>query len=166
MNEKPKLDLSPSRFETSREMLLAGLIERYNIKSHEGIGDQWGQFASTATQIGDRVGSDSFGASFNRDAKGNFDYLTGVEVISSSKLPAAIKTLRIAAPSYAVFIHTGHVEAIKGTFDAIWSWCKKSGRKCSDAPLFERYGPQFDPKTGAGGLEIWIPVEPQDSNRQ
>ncbi|TIN58627.1 MAG: AraC family transcriptional regulator, partial [Mesorhizobium sp.] len=29
----------------------------------------------------------------------------------------------------------------------------------ADAPEFERYGPEFDPRSGKGGLEIWIPVK-------
>jgi len=28
-----------------------------------------------------------------------------------------------------------------------------------DAPEFERYGPEFDPRSGNGGLEIWVPVK-------
>jgi AraC family transcriptional regulator len=28
----------------------------------------------------------------------------------------------------------------------------------ADAPNFERYEETFDPATGNGGLEIWVPV--------
>jgi AraC family transcriptional regulator len=27
------------------------------------------------------------------------------------------------------------------------------------APMLERYGDAFDPRTGNGGLEIWVPVK-------
>jgi AraC family transcriptional regulator len=27
------------------------------------------------------------------------------------------------------------------------------------APCFERYPPKFDPATGLGGFEIWLPLE-------
>ena len=30
--------------------------------------------------------------------------------------------------------------------------------KVVEAPWFEYYGESFDPQTGTGGLEIWIPV--------
>jgi len=33
-----------------------------------------------------------------------------------------------------------------------------SGLKAADAPNFERYGETFDPATGNGGFEIWVPV--------
>ena len=29
----------------------------------------------------------------------------------------------------------------------------------ADAPNFERYDDKFDPSTGNGGLEIWVPVQ-------
>ena len=29
----------------------------------------------------------------------------------------------------------------------------------ADAPSFERYGKKFDPRTGNGGFEIWLPVK-------
>jgi AraC family transcriptional regulator len=28
-----------------------------------------------------------------------------------------------------------------------------------NAPNFERYAEDFDPNTGMGGVEIWIPIE-------
>jgi len=28
----------------------------------------------------------------------------------------------------------------------------------ADAPTFERYDEKFDPATGNGGLEIWVPI--------
>lgn len=29
----------------------------------------------------------------------------------------------------------------------------------ADAPLFERYGENFDGQSGMGGVELWIPIE-------
>jgi AraC family transcriptional regulator len=33
-----------------------------------------------------------------------------------------------------------------------------SGFKAADAPSFERYDETFDPVTGDGGFEIWVPI--------
>jgi AraC family transcriptional regulator len=30
----------------------------------------------------------------------------------------------------------------------------------ADAPDFERYDADFDPRTGMGGVEIWVPLAP------
>ncbi|HEX5230778.1 MAG TPA: GyrI-like domain-containing protein, partial [Bradyrhizobium sp.] len=60
---------------------------------------------------------------------------------------------------YAVFAHRDHVSTIRRTINTIWNeWLPASGLKAADAPNFERYDANFDPVTGNGGLEIWIPV--------
>ncbi|WP_227699737.1 GyrI-like domain-containing protein [Raoultella ornithinolytica] len=42
----------------------------------------------------------------------------------------------------------------------MWSkWLPESGHEAADAANFERYGAEFDPRTGTGGLEIWIPLK-------
>ena len=38
-------------------------------------------------------------------------------------------------------------------------WLPESGHEVADAPDFERYGPEFDPTTGNGGLEVWVPLK-------
>jgi AraC family transcriptional regulator len=35
----------------------------------------------------------------------------------------------------------------------------QAGLKVASAPCFERYTEKFNPKTGMGGMEIWIPLE-------
>jgi AraC family transcriptional regulator len=43
---------------------------------------------------------------------------------------------------------------------AIWSqWLPSSGHKFADAPFFERYDNRFDPRTGEGEVELWLPLE-------
>ena len=43
---------------------------------------------------------------------------------------------------------------------AIWSeWLPRSGRQIEELPTLERYGPEFDARTGNGGLEVWLPVK-------
>ena len=60
---------------------------------------------------------------------------------------------------YAVFTHRDHISTIRRTINTIWNhWLPASGLKAADAPNFERYDENFDPLTGNGGLEIWVPV--------
>ena len=33
------------------------------------------------------------------------------------------------------------------------------GAEPADGPNFERYGASFNPRTGTGGFEVWIPVK-------
>jgi AraC family transcriptional regulator len=69
--------------------------------------------------------------------------------------------LPIDARRYAVFSHTGHVSALPKTIDSIWmTWVPDCGLKIArKAPCFERYSSEFNPQTGLGGMEIWVPLE-------
>ena len=90
---------------------------------------------------------------------GNFDYIAGVEVSDFSDLPRRFSRVRIAEQKYVVFAHGEHISTIRRTVNTIWNhWLPASGLKAADAPSFERYDQNFDPLTGNGGLEIWVPV--------
>jgi AraC family transcriptional regulator len=152
--------LKPPRFETSKPLLIAGISERC---THEnggaGIPNQWQKFHQTVDNIPDRVGKVAYGVCCNGDDSG-FDYIAGVEVADFSDLPREFARVRIPEQKYAVFTHTEHISTIRRTVNTIWNhWLPVSGMKAADAPSFERYDENFDPATGNGGLEIWIPVK-------
>ena len=68
--------------------------------------------------------------------------------------------VRLAARRYAVFTHAEHVSSIPETIDAIWNkWLPDSGLKGAEAPCFECYTEAFNPQTGKGGIEIWVPIQ-------
>lgn len=70
--------------------------------------------------------------------------------------------MRIKAPeaTYAIFSYAGHISEIRSVFRAILGeWLPASGRQHANAPTLERYGAAFDPMTGNGGYEIWIPLK-------
>ena len=74
--------------------------------------------------------------------------------------PADFTQVRLVPQRYAVFSHTEHVSSIPKTIDAIWSkWVPDSGLNVAEVPCFERYTDDFNPQTGMGGMEIWIPVQ-------
>ena len=41
-----------------------------------------------------------------------------------------------------------------------WVIARYEGDKLVELRRFERYGEQFDSETGAGGVEIWLPIRP------
>jgi AraC family transcriptional regulator len=152
--------LSPPRFETLRPLLLAGLVERYDCQASGGIPDQWQRFSSYLGTLPGQVDPTAYGAKFNFDGDSNFDYMCGVEVASAAGLPKGITSLAVPAQKYVVFDHRGHVAGVRATFQAIWSeWFPTSGHEPVDGPTFERYGREFNPLTGLGGFEIWIPIK-------
>jgi AraC family transcriptional regulator len=153
-------NLQAPRFATSKPLLVAGVGERYDCESSAAIPGQWQRFHQSVDHIPGRVGKVAYGVCCNGDDAGNFDYIAGVEVSDFSDLPREFSRVRIPEQKYAVFTHSDHISTIRRTINTIWNhWLPASGLKAADAPNFERYDENFDPLTGNGGLEIWIPVK-------
>ena len=162
MDSTPATDLQPPRFAAGKALLVAGIGERYNHCDSGGaaIPSQWQQLHYKLGEIPDRVGNVAYGVCCNGDDSGNFDYIAGVEVSDFSGLPRQFARVRIPAQRYVVFSHAEHISTIRRTVMAIWNhWLPQSGLEVADAPNFERYDERFDPSTGNGGLEIWVPVQ-------
>jgi len=159
MNSTCMDNLAAPRFEISRPLLIAGISERYNHENGAGIPNQWQRFHQRVADVPGRVGKVAYGVCTNGDDAGNFDYIAGVEVSDFSDLPREFASVRIGEQRYAVFTHRDHVSTIRRTINTIWnSWLPASNLKAADAPTFERYDEKFDPLTGNGGFEIWVPV--------
>ncbi|WP_291685184.1 AraC family transcriptional regulator [Bradyrhizobium sp.] len=153
-------NLQAPRFETGKPLLIAGIGERYNHENGAGIPGQWHRFHQSVANIPGRIGKVAYGVCCNGDDAGNFDYIAGVEVSDFSDLPREFSKVRIPEQRYAVFTHLDHISTIRRTVNTIWNhWLPASGLKAADAPSFERYDENFDPLTGNGGLEIWVPVK-------
>ena len=152
-------NLAPPRFETTKAILVAGPTERISCDNGAIIPGLWHRFHQEVGEIPARVGNVAYGVCCNGDDAGNFDYIAGVEVADFSDLPRRFARIRIPEQRYAVFTHAEHVASIRRTVNTIWNqWLPASGFKAADAPNFERYDEKFDPATGNGGFEIWIPV--------
>jgi predicted transcriptional regulator YdeE len=151
--------LGAPRFESSRELLIAGLNESYTFESRRNIPAQWNRFVPHLGKIPGQSAQHSFGVCWNYKPERGFDYLSGVEVSATDGLPAGFTHVRLPQQRYAVFEHRDHVSSIGQTIDAIWTkWAPDCGLKLANSPCFERYTEEFDPKTGVGGIEIWIPL--------
>src|SRR5882762_5684874 len=160
MDETLLATLEPPRFENFKTLLIAGLSERYTSETCANIPAQWQRFAPHLGHIPGQVGHTAYGVICNSDDAGNTEYICGVEVSDFSRLPAEFSRLRIPEQRYAVFAHRDHIAAIRRTWFTIWNkWLPESGHQVVEAPEFERYGEEFDPRTGTGGLEIWIPIQ-------
>ena len=155
--------LEAPRFENAKAFLVAGVGERISCDNGAIIPGLWQRFHHAVADI--PAGADkaatpvAYGVCCNGDDAGNFDYIAGIEVLDFSDLPGRFSRIRIPAQRYAVFSHTEHIASIRRTVNAIWNhWLPASGLTAADAPNFERYDARFDPATGNGGLEIWVPL--------
>jgi len=160
MNHSILKDLVEPRFESRNAFLVAGLSVRYDYEScGAGIPAQWQRFAPYLGNVPGQAGSYAYGVRYNSDDSG-LDYMCGVEVGEFSQLAPELSRVRVPANRYAVFTHSGHISAIRSTWHTVWNkWLPKSGHQLADAPDFERYGKEFDPRSGSGEVEIWVPLK-------
>jgi len=159
MDQSLIVPLNPPRFETGRTLLIAGLGERYTFETNQGIPLLWQRFTPWLGNVPGQVGTVAYGVCCNSDGAGNFEYIAGVEVASFDDLPAEFRPVRIPRHRYAVFTHGNHISTIRGTWYTIMNqWFPQSGHELADAADFEQYDDRFDPHTGSGEVEIWLPL--------
>jgi predicted dithiol-disulfide oxidoreductase (DUF899 family)/predicted transcriptional regulator YdeE len=162
IERSPTPVLQPPRFEVAKPLFIAGLSRRYNSDDIAGIPRQWESFAPQIGHIPGQTGSAAYGVVSNFCASGDsFQYISGVEVVDLSGLPDEFSGIRLPSQQYAVFSHRENISKIRNTIDAIMiQWLPTSGKELADSVGFlERYGKEFDPQTGMGDVEIWVPVK-------
>jgi AraC family transcriptional regulator len=160
MDALKTIALAEPRFEEKPPRLFAGLNEKFSTKNVGGIPSLWQRFNTYWGSIPHLVNGAAYGICHAYDDAGNFDYIAGVEVTEFTDQPPEFFRLRVAAQRYAVFSHAGHVSDIRSVCHTIWNkWLPDSCLKAADTPMQERYHARFDPATGSGGFEIWLPVK-------
>jgi predicted transcriptional regulator YdeE len=153
------MKLNAPRFANAPERIIAGFNATYAFNDTSNIPAQWDYFAPHIGKVPGQQGTETFGVSWNC-TKNSFDYLAGVAVANDANLGSEYIAVRLPARRYAIFQHTGNIATIKTTFDTICNqWVPECGLKVANAPWLERYTEAFDPKTGDGGFEIWLPLE-------
>lgn len=155
--------MQPLRYEDDRQMLVAGLGGDFTQATVLDIPALWMRFAPHIGKLMDEVGTNAYGVISGEMTSGTdgFHYLSCVEVKSPSNLPKDFETFVIPAQRYAVFGHSSHVSKLGETIGTIWrDWWPKSGHQHAGTPnLIERYSKEFNPETGFGGMEVWIPIK-------
>jgi AraC family transcriptional regulator len=164
MKKSPAVQLEAPRIENAKALRIAGLREHYTSETMKNIPELWLRFGPHLGNIPGQVGRVAYGSCFNALSPDGINYLAGVEVSSSSGLPGDFSVVTIPAQKYAIFPHRGHVSELRETLDAIDKWLPGSGLEaaCGSAEtpsFFERYSEEFDPRTGMGGMEVWVPIK-------
>ncbi|CAN7432117.1 AraC family transcriptional regulator [Rhizobium sp. LjRoot254] len=160
MDASTKPTLAEPKIEKRDRMLFAGLIKTYAMKDIGGIPALWEQFNAMDGGIPDIVNPKvAYGASLSYTEETGCEYMAAVEVSSLADVPKEFQTATIPAATYAIFSQPGHITLMRPTIMSIWQdWLPRSGYTAEEAPLVEFYPSTFDPVTGNGGFEVWIPV--------
>jgi AraC family transcriptional regulator len=154
--------LAPPVVQNKPAMNFAGLSEIQPMENNR-IPQQWQKFGPHIGRIPGQVGSKCYGLCYaDCDASGKtLEYIAAVEVSGDAPPPAGLIRRSVPAHQYLVFTHTGHVSTVKDSYAHIWGEAiPASGHQpAGDPTCIEMYDERFDPQTGNGGFEIWVPVK-------
>ncbi|NQD96694.1 AraC family transcriptional regulator, partial [Pseudomonas sp. CrR25] len=116
MQPTSTFELPEPRLVDERELLIAGLGERFTAERAQGIAALWQRFVPHIGRVPGQQGGETFGVCCNPDEDGSFEYIAGVLVRRSDDLPAGWRHIQLPARRYAVFLHRGHISSIHETF--------------------------------------------------
>jgi AraC family transcriptional regulator len=160
MDATPDLKLAEPKIEARKPILLAGLAQTFAMKDIGGIPALWEKFNAWHAHIPNGVERAAYGVSLSYSEENGCEYMCGIEVSDASDLPKELTARAIPAATYAIFRQPGHVTLIRPTIATIWmNWLPHSRFTGEEKPMIEYYGPSFNPASGEGGFEIWLPVK-------
>ncbi|HEY4123104.1 MAG TPA: GyrI-like domain-containing protein [Rhizomicrobium sp.] len=154
------MTLKEPHIEKVGELKFVGLTEHVGYDGMQNIAGQWQRFMQDHyAAIENKLPEPPVGITTASNDDG-IEYFTAAGVTKFGATPKYLVNLTLAPALYAVFAHDGHVTQIRETYRAIWNdWFPKSGRAPAEAPGFERHNATFDPRTGNGGITIWLPIK-------
>jgi AraC family transcriptional regulator len=153
-----EIALSPPSFVEAPQMFVTGLAQRRGYDTTHLIPGQWQSFMTDfAWRIDDKTGDIPLGIAWDIDDNGEFNYMACVETRARVAPSDGLTSFAIAPRTWAVFGHEGHVEDLRLTYAAIWDrWLPSQKRIFDGGPCLERHRATFDPRTGEGGVDVWI----------
>lgn len=135
---------------------VVGLSTQCSFEDTSSIPGLWQSFNAQEDEVIGAVEGAAYGVCFDADETGQFRYTAGFEAAEKTE---GMDYVDLPAGRYAVFTHTGHVSDLPKTVYTIWNKSLPDlGLEPAKASDFERYDNRFDPETGRGTVEIWIPI--------
>ena len=163
MDPAEKTRLAPPRIEDHPAIRLAGLGAHYDGRTLANIPDQWTRAAPYFQEMtGNRVG-DAFAVVGRMDEETDgFDYFCGVPVAATKEVLPGLSVMTLPATRYAQFAHRGHISELRATCAAVFEDGLPDAKFEADHSYFsflEYYGPDFNPQTGLGTVEVWVAIK-------
>jgi AraC family transcriptional regulator len=142
--------------ETWPDRRIMGSLKRYDQTTNANIPHQWAAYNQADRHVPGEVYGAWYGVCANFGPDMSFDYMCGMEV-PTGDAPDDWTTLTLPAGRWAGFIVQAHLSTMQAAWGAIYRDHVGAGLTPRDGPSTEIYR-DFDPDTGEGGYEIWVPV--------
>ena len=160
------LSFAPPPLEPFGPLLLAGVqmshrLGRARMQVYSDVAQQWRDFAAMAHRLPLLPPRLGYGIGL-RIGDGEMDYFSGMVVSDKDRVPPEFAVLEIPALYCAVFAHHDHLAHLAGTMKLIFGTVLPMAaiEPAEDGPVMfiQRYGENFDPATGRGGIEVLVPI--------
>lgn len=157
--EAKAMKLEEPRIEKLGEQHFVGLPEFVTYGNMHTIAGQWQRFMSGPyNEVENKVPGIPVGIAAESTEEG-VHYLCAAEVSRFGRIPDGLTKITLAPQTYLVFAHSDHITTLRKTYEAIWNeWLPTHGRTVLEAPSLDKHNDTFDPRTGNGGVTIWIPI--------
>ena len=150
------VDVAPPELRERQAFRVVGLSVACSFENTSAIPGLWQAANAREGEIEGAVPGAAYGVCCDHDETGRFRYVAGVEAAGKTE---GMDHVDIPAGRYAVFTHKGHVSDLPKTVYTIWNKSLPDlGLEPAKAPDFERYDKRFNPETGRGAVEIWVPT--------
>lgn len=146
------------RIEQRPSLHLIGSICDYSLSDGDmlrALPLQWAALSPLIPRPAAGVEPVTFGVALPVQDPSCFRYMTAYPAAADDTPPRGLSLVTLPAGSYLAFQHDGHVTTLHRTVSAA---CE-GRRPIEGLPGFlEYYGPDFDPATGLGDIEVWLPL--------
>jgi AraC family transcriptional regulator len=152
------------RVENGRPLALVGMQGLYTDENRHTIPELWQRFAPRMESLPGRKGWTSYGLcrmqKASKDGKDALLYAAALETDPDSPVPEGMLRFEVPPARYAVFTHEGHISTISATWNRVFDEGLPQAKlqPLEQGYSFERYDERWNPETGEGPVEIWIPV--------
>jgi len=160
MDSAEKVTLAPPVVEDRPALRIAGLSSYFTFQTMDAIPHLWQRFGQYLPEMRIDGPPPAFGISGPMpEGSEGFDYFAGAPLPKGGDpLPGLIE-MTLPAGTYARFTHEGHISGIRATCAAIYeAGIPELGREPDNRwfSFVEYYGPDFEPSTGMGTVEVWV----------
>lgn len=128
----------------------------------------WHRLFTRKAELGQQLDAYMYGAcrclpSSQRTREDELEYLAGINVASSSPVPAGMGKWKIAAATYAQFTHRGPISKLSETINYVHgAWLPRSEFEYVNSGVeLERYDDRFNPEAKDSEMDYLITVRPK-----
>ena len=162
MDSPDKVTLAPPVIEDRTALRIAGLNDHITWKTMDTIPHIWGRFGPFIPELENAGPAPAFGVNGPMpEGSDGFDYFAGAPLARGKELIPGLTEMMIPAGHYARYTHEGHISKIRATCADLFEALPALGRETDHRwfSFIEYYGPDFEPSTGLGTVELWVKLK-------